>query len=251
MRTSLNQVLVPFCDVDLDHDAAGALRRVPAGLERHPRRDVVGDGAADPVDHAGDVVDEAVSNVDVVENADVLTAHRDPAQVAGRGASVVGDLEIVHLDVLDVEQQHRLEIGRAGRDARSVAGPVAIDDDGGGRRARALRRQLAGPDATRLEADRVARLQRRGVHLGQGLPGQRRRRSVVGVPARGRVDVVDAGHRRQSGAGGGRGTAGSTGAGRSARAGAARAGCARQSRARRCRVSRDRSRRRRRRRFRW
>jgi hypothetical protein len=37
---------------DLDDDAAGALRRVPAGLELDPGRIVVGGVAADPVDDA-------------------------------------------------------------------------------------------------------------------------------------------------------------------------------------------------------
>ena len=63
MMTSLNQVFVPFGGFDLDDDAAGPLRGVPAGLERHPGRIVVGGVAADPVHDAGHVVDEAVADV--------------------------------------------------------------------------------------------------------------------------------------------------------------------------------------------
>src|SRR4029077_18503955 len=97
--------------IDLEYDSARALRGVPSSLECNPGRDVVCGRAVDPVDLLGDVVDGAVADHRVMQDAGVSPEDRDAAIVAWP-TLVVGKLEVVDLPIRLIDETQGLEIAR-------------------------------------------------------------------------------------------------------------------------------------------
>ena len=156
------------------------------------------------------VVDVAVADVDVVDDAVVIALHPDAAAVPVHVVPLVFHFQVVDLDVLLVVQVHRSadlvpglpgewalpvldlghEVGAAPVNEGLVPLTVHIDDNGVALAAGALGPQGAGVLGAGLDEDLVSRLEGLGVDILQAVKGVVRGQAVPVGLANGGVQIV-------------------------------------------------------------